>query len=825
MKRAFTLAILGCLLLIGGWATPTPHRIQLANGLQLIVERIPDAPLTAVEVWIRAGVADETPQTSGVAHLLEHLIFKGSADLPPGALDEVFEQAGGVLDASTERDWTRYRASVLPDQWQKPLQTLLRCLLYPALPEAELEKERRIILKDEYALHSTDPIRPARYALFAQAFKQHPYGLPLLGDPETLARISREPVRQFHQQHYRPDRMIVVVVGAVDAGMVKKTVEEALVAPHSHQAGAEGSARVSVAARKGVEGQGNLTVLRSDRCLTIGVPTPPASDIEGWLCAEILRIALGEPYQGLLYEGESLPFGRLQSEYLPRLQGSVIAFYLLPPVEPMDDWQTVARQRFERALRKIADGDARAALEQARAIALVRHESAIRNQLERARWYGLGAALQIPLSPEEYAARLNDVSVEKVEAFVRALVGETPTLQGVATSMRTPTLRPRNALRQRLSNGLRVIAVSAPESQSVIIQVAVGHHRSDFSAVAGELTARMLFGETQNETERTLAARIARSGGSLRVAWTPAGALITAYARPDSVINVLSLLKEALFRAEFTESALQRAVRQAMYDRLYQEGAQGWRLGARLLGCYAEEETLQRVPLDAIRAYYQAHYRPGNLVMVIAGSLRSERSIEFVQQLFGGEWAFPRAPQSQHAEGAYLLRLGRLTDPRGNSYLGYGWVSPVRNPEEYHILQGLQLLLMEGKRARLFLETRERSGVGYALQSERAMVKSGVLGIGWIQTGNLPLPESVVQHVLEQPIQPKEWQRAQNLLRGEWERLRMNLNAFTEALGWAELSGIGYEAVWNTPTVSDYEQAETMRMRLVSALLSHVHRD
>jgi predicted Zn-dependent peptidase len=94
--------------------------------------------------------------------------------LPPDALDSAFENAGGVLDAFTERDWTRFRASVLPDRWREPLQTLLRSLLAPALPADALEKERHLILRDEYALHHADPIRPARYALFAERFPQHP---------------------------------------------------------------------------------------------------------------------------------------------------------------------------------------------------------------------------------------------------------------------------------------------------------------------------------------------------------------------------------------------------------------------------------------------------------------------------------------------------------------------------------------------------------------------------------------------------------------------------------------------------------------------------
>jgi zinc protease len=137
-------------------------------------------------------------------------------------LDSAFENAGGVLDAFTERDWTRFRASVLPDRWREPLQTLLRSLLVPALSADALELERQLILRDEYALHDADPIRPARYALFAERFPQHPYGLPLLGDPQRAGKHHhRGHPPSSTKRTTDPDRMVVVVVGAVETDAVR----------------------------------------------------------------------------------------------------------------------------------------------------------------------------------------------------------------------------------------------------------------------------------------------------------------------------------------------------------------------------------------------------------------------------------------------------------------------------------------------------------------------------------------------------------------------------------------------------------------------------
>ena len=840
-SRARLLTSLALLFILCYASLAQPQRLQLPNGVQLLVEQVPDAPLTAIEVWVRAGVADESPEISGVAHLLEHLVFKGTADLPPDALDEAFEQAGGVLDATTERDWTRYYATVLPDRWQTPLRILLRCLLQPALPAEALEKERRLILSDEYALHHADPIRPARYALFAKAFPSHPYGLPLLGNPETLARIDIETVRRFHQAHYRPEQLAIVLVGAVEAEAVQRVVEETI-----------NRARPSNAVHKRAEkqsaGEGMLVVLQ-DACLAIGVRTPPASDLDGWLCAEIVRIALAEPYRGLLYEGGVPPcFGRLHSEYLPRVQGSLLALYALPPVEPNEDWHAETRQRLERALYQIAQGEARPVLERARTVALLRHTTAMRHPSERARWYGLCTTLGLTLSPEEYAARLQSVPIEKVEAFARAAVesassdallsgdayatngggqdtrrlGETLTQPTKAlANTRTPressaAIARRTAVRQRLSNGLRVIALSAPDAESVLIQVAIAHPHAENAAV-GELTARMLFGETRNETPYTLAMRIARSGGSLRVEWTPAGALITAFAQPDSVVNVLALLKESLFRAEFTEARLESARRHALYERQYYEGAQGWRLTAHLLAAYANEQALKGVSLRMVRAYYQAHYRPENTCLVIAGDFPTNRLVEFAHRLFGHEWETLSAPKPQEQAVRAEMRIGTVATPQGQAYTGYAWASSVASAKDYYALRALQVILAEGKQARLFRATRTQRGVGYAVQMEIALTRGGALGAGWVQTGSAPVPPDVLQAVLSEALHPEEWRRAQALLRGEWERLRMHLPAFTASLAWAELSGLGYEALWNAPAEIDtlsLEQVDALRSQL-----------
>jgi Predicted Zn-dependent peptidases len=204
------------------------------------------------------------------------------------------------------------------------------------------------------------------------------------------------------------------------------------------------------------------------------------------------------------------------------------------------------------------------------------------------------------------------------------------------------------------------------------------------------------------------------------------------------------------------------------------------------------------VRLDDIRAYYRAHYRPQNAVIAIAGNFPAERLTEFVRTIFGGAWdgvgyaALP-SPAEQR------LRFATVADPRGLHYTGYGWAVPIARAEDYYALLAWQFALGEGKRARLFVATRETRGVGYDIRAETWLLRGACVGVGWLQTGKQPADETPLRDALAAPLTDAEFQRVRALLRGEWERLRLNLPALTAALAWAELSGLGHEAVWDAP--------------------------
>lgn len=201
------------------------ERLTLANGLTLVYSLRPVRPLVACQIWVKAGSADEVPEEAGVAHLLEHMIFKPTERYPEGVAPLV-EGMGGTINASTSFDYTVYHFVVPSPGFPEAFMALAHSLLHPLFDPGELEKERAVVL-EEMKMGRDDPQKSFYRRFWQEAFEGSPYGRPVIGEEETVRRLGPEDLRRFHQRHYRPQKLVVVIVGAVDRGEVLSLVQEA----------------------------------------------------------------------------------------------------------------------------------------------------------------------------------------------------------------------------------------------------------------------------------------------------------------------------------------------------------------------------------------------------------------------------------------------------------------------------------------------------------------------------------------------------------------------------------------------------------------------
>ena len=188
--------------------------VTLDNGLTIIHQHTPATPVTAVDVWVKAGTLAEPDEWSGMAHFLEHMIFKGTERLPPGAFDLAIERRGGVTNAATSYDYAHYFITTAAQHLAETLPYLADLLLHAAIPDNEFGRERQVVLEEIHQAQD-DPDWLTFQSLNEMVYQRHPYGRSILGTAETLMARSPAEMRQFHAHHYQPEKMTVVVVGDI----------------------------------------------------------------------------------------------------------------------------------------------------------------------------------------------------------------------------------------------------------------------------------------------------------------------------------------------------------------------------------------------------------------------------------------------------------------------------------------------------------------------------------------------------------------------------------------------------------------------------------
>lgn len=174
-----------------------------------------------MDVWVRAGASTEPSEWSGIAHFLEHMIFKGTDQLAPGVFDQVIERHGGVSNAATSHDYAHFFITASNAHLQRTTPYLAELLLNAAIPDAEFGREREVVLAELYQAYD-NPDWLGFQALVETLYNQHPYGRSVLGTEEALMQRSPADMRCFHRQYYQPENMTVVMVG--DLGL-EETLE------------------------------------------------------------------------------------------------------------------------------------------------------------------------------------------------------------------------------------------------------------------------------------------------------------------------------------------------------------------------------------------------------------------------------------------------------------------------------------------------------------------------------------------------------------------------------------------------------------------------
>jgi len=207
-------------LALASGAQANPHEFTLPNGLRLIVKEDHRAPTVVHQVWYRAGSMDEAPGTTGVAHVLEHMMFKGTRRFGPGEFSRLVAEAGGRDNAFTSTDFTVYHEQVHRDRLPLAMQLEADRMANLAIRPEEFAREIKVVMEERRRSYEDRPRSLLIENLLATAFAAHPYKWPTIGWMQDLENMSWRDARDWYRHWYAPNNAVVVVVGDVEPDKV-----------------------------------------------------------------------------------------------------------------------------------------------------------------------------------------------------------------------------------------------------------------------------------------------------------------------------------------------------------------------------------------------------------------------------------------------------------------------------------------------------------------------------------------------------------------------------------------------------------------------------
>ncbi len=420
-------------------SAPQVASFTLSNGLDVVV--IPDhrAPVVTHMVWYRNGAADDPPGKSGIAHFLEHLMFKGTKRHPKGAFSEFVSEVGGMENAFTGNDFTAYFQQIAK-------QHLKACMAFEAdrmtgltLTDDIVGPERDVVLEERRMHCDSDPGAQLGEAVQAALFTHHPYGIPVIGWGHEIEGLNREDALAYYRRFYTPENAILVVAGDVEPDEAREAGRGDLRQNQAARGEAGAHPPAGAADRRQPAGHGRRRQSRAAG-VAAALSRPSARTArEGEAEAlEMLAHLLGGGQTSFLYRTlvieEKLAVSAWAYYHGAALDESRFIAHMTPA--PGVTLETLDKA-FDRALaRFVEDGFDAGDLERAKTRLVADAIYARDSQSDLARWYGSSLAIgQTLRDVEEWPARMERVSAEDVIQAARNWLVHKPAVTGHLTPL------------------------------------------------------------------------------------------------------------------------------------------------------------------------------------------------------------------------------------------------------------------------------------------------------------------------------------------------------------------------------------------------------
>lgn len=844
-RRAYNLSVLVLAALAAASgparaAVQDVHTHRFENGLTLHVAPGHPAPVVAVQAWVGVGSADETPPIAGMAHVVEHMLFKGSSGYGLGELTKSIERGGGEINAWTAFDHTVYHAVLGRDHIDGALDAIGDALMAPRVDPDELAREREVILQ-EIRQGSDDPARAVAQSLFATAFVAHPYRRPVIGTADSVLRLGEREVVEFFRSYYVADNLTLVVAGDVDPAHVRRSVERRFRAMPSGR-----PARCLAAEPTQTAPRASCTYRDvSEAYVSVGFHVPAARHPD-LAALDVATILLGQSESArlprLLRDRDQLATSAYANVHALRDPGLLV---LSATARAADAAKTVGAL-VDHSL-ALVDELSTDELDKARIAA----ETAFVRQLETAQgrarslgWYATVAG--DPQFGHVYLDRIRSVRRHDVanalHRYLRAdnanVAAILPTPRGKAkpTFARDAEKRVKTSLtsaaapaaqaekRVVLPNGV-VLLVRRDPSVPVVAMRAVwrGGQRVEDAASAGASTllARMLTRGCGKLDAAQVADRVDRLGGAMagvtgRNSFGVASEWLARTWKPGFELMADCILAPALYDAELTtERRLLLDDQAAQVDspaqvafRTFSEALYGDHPYAR--DALGTPETISALSRTKLTAFYRERYPVSAMTLAIVGDVEVDEVIAAVQARFGKvakatpralpatKIAQPRVTHPSGPAGGHGREVYRYLD-RAQAHLVVGFPGATVNAKDRFALEML-VAILGGQSGRLFAELREKQALVYRVSAHSVEgIDPGFVAVYLSCTPDkLPTATAAVRAELERirthGVTAEEVDRARSYLIGSHQISMQRRASVANAMAYHEAYGLGWQS-------------------------------
>lgn len=749
---------------------------QLPNGLRVVVKESHATSLVALYVGVRVGSRYETPQNNGASHLIEHIVYRGSAHTQPGEVMQIIEDAGGVSNAETEKDYTHYYAIVTSDHFPRVLHALSDAILHPTFDPVELQNEKRAVIL-ELQRHDSNPINVAEDAATSDFFRAHPYRLIAGGTEESVRRLAREVLQEFHRKFYVASNMSVVVVGDVKANEAIEQIAQAF-------ASASTSPPPPIAIppeplTKGVRRTARTAPLEQ-AMISLAFRAPGIVQPEDVWAMDVLMTLLGEGRTSRLYHAlqERSPIvTAFETTYLTRRDPGVFLISAIVPDANVEKAERAILSEIQSVRRDLVPdaelwrakgvligqylGQTETVDGQAGVLCfyetLSNYADAVNyvDNVRKVTAEQLRRVAQTYLDPESYVVAVlrpparppssKDVPKKDARRFERRDVwayGKRdahtlihPYAQTIAYA--APPATPKNApTKTTLPNGMTIITHEDHSSRIVALSAFVkmgAKHETRAGAGVRYFLQAMLMRGTVNRSAQQIENGLAAMGASMDVAVGPDYVELWATGGSESTEQLITLLADVLRHPRFDGQEVEKVrqdllnqieaekdtprlpAQRALNEALFQnEEKEPVGYGLSLIGY---EDSIKRIQREDLLNFYRAYYAPNNIVLVVAGDINAAEVTRQITRAFADFPArsVPQVSPPRWAEVPNKPHLIVLEEPRKNALILVGFRLPPPSHPDYPALRLLATALGEGQSSRLVKTLRDRLGLAYAV--------------------------------------------------------------------------------------------------------------